>query len=257
MRILKVADNSQSTFAGQNIFVSKRWQVKKFGNSEKQFLQVVFAWQSAAANRCVYEIVAGRWSIGLLIIILLLWLVGADVFQMPQLHKHLIVTCNPFWTHASGAGRTKRRSSWLVSKRFCWTKNGSFWIWRPHKKSVKKNCMQGVKKWNRGYWGLELLLSGKSYKCRRLFKCCDLFHFRPEYNFLAFFMQSWFFVSFVSRQKKNKTWASSWTTSKWRRRNAKSVIIFKSPPWTIDVNFTNAYSWTKRNSFRQSLLQSL
>jgi hypothetical protein len=32
--------------------------------------------------------------IGLLIIILLLWLVEADVFQLPQLHKHLIVGCH-------------------------------------------------------------------------------------------------------------------------------------------------------------------
>jgi hypothetical protein len=78
-------------FAGQNIFVSKRARVEKFRNSEKQFLQVVCVWQSAAANRCVYKIVAGRWSIGLLIIILLLWLVETDVFQMPQLHKHFNV----------------------------------------------------------------------------------------------------------------------------------------------------------------------
>ena len=98
MRILKVADNSQSTFAGQNIFVSKRWQVKKFRNSEKQFLQVVFAWQDAAANRCVYEIVAGGWSIGLLIIILPLWLIETDVFQIPQLHKHFNVSGHVVWS---------------------------------------------------------------------------------------------------------------------------------------------------------------
>ena len=68
----------------------------KFRNSEKQFLQVVLARQTAAANSCVYEIVAGRTRIGLLIIILLLWLVKTDVFQIPQLHKHLIVGCYYF-----------------------------------------------------------------------------------------------------------------------------------------------------------------
>jgi hypothetical protein len=38
------------------------------------------------------KFVAGRMRIGLLIIILLLWLVEADVFQLPQLHKHFNVT---------------------------------------------------------------------------------------------------------------------------------------------------------------------
>jgi hypothetical protein len=42
--------------------------------------------------------VAGGWSIRLLIIILLLWLVEADVFQIPQLHKHLIVSRHCFET---------------------------------------------------------------------------------------------------------------------------------------------------------------
>jgi hypothetical protein len=50
--------------------------------------------KTAAANRCVYKIVAGRMRIRLLFAILLLWLVEADVFQIPQLHKHLIVGRN-------------------------------------------------------------------------------------------------------------------------------------------------------------------
>jgi hypothetical protein len=45
-------------------------------------------------QQCVYKIVAGRWSIQLQITILLLWLIEADVFQLPQLHKHFTVSGN-------------------------------------------------------------------------------------------------------------------------------------------------------------------
>ena len=43
--------------------------------------------------------------IRLLIIILLLWLVEADVFQIPQLHKHLIVSGNVEMTDTDTKGR--------------------------------------------------------------------------------------------------------------------------------------------------------
>ena len=52
---------------------------------------------------------AGRWSIGLLIIILFLWSIETDVFQMPQLHKHLIVIGYSTWTHPNMKERRKHQ----------------------------------------------------------------------------------------------------------------------------------------------------
>ena len=74
----------------------------------------------------------------------------------------------------------------------------------------------GVKQWNRCYQSQAIFLFGKSYKSVDIFHCCDLFHCRLNYSFLAFILQSWFFVSFLSRKKKSKTWA----------KNRRGLILF-------------------------------
>ena len=48
-----------------------------------------------------------------------LWFFKCLTFTKPR-----SVTCNPFWTHASSADRTKREFL-IVCNRFCWTKKGS------------------------------------------------------------------------------------------------------------------------------------
>jgi hypothetical protein len=60
--------------------------------------------------------VAGGWSIGLLIIILPLWLVEADVFQIPQLHKHFNVSGNydPYPFTPKSNSKLKRGQFWTI-----------------------------------------------------------------------------------------------------------------------------------------------
>ena len=74
---------------------------------------------------------------------------------------------------------------------------------RPEKKSVKKIGMLAVKKWNRCYPCIVIFKVGKSYQSPDLFKCCDWFHFRQAFQFLAFFRKPWsFLLLFCIKAKK-------------------------------------------------------
>ncbi len=70
----------------------------------------------------------------------------------------------------------------------------------------EENLYEGVKKWNTV---TEAQTKNPMFLSMHwplvIFQSLSLFHFSPQYKFLAFFLQPWFFVSFLSRKKKSKT----------------------------------------------------